>query len=90
MGGKGFAFDHVFTEESSQADVFEEVVRPVVGKLFEGFNSAVIAYGHTGTGKTYTIGTDPKVNCLYIYIYIYKGWVLSQLSFARLVDHEET
>jgi hypothetical protein len=61
VAGKGFAFDHIFTDVCEQASVYEESVRPIVKKFCAGFNCAVIAYGQTGTGKTYTIGTDPKV-----------------------------
>ncbi|XP_069689295.1 kinesin-like protein KIF21A isoform X2 [Periplaneta americana] len=58
--GKGYAFDHIFTEDDDQKTVYTESVRPAVKKLCAGFNCAVIAYGQTGTGKTYTMGTDPK------------------------------
>jgi hypothetical protein len=61
VAGKGYAFDHIFTDVCGQASVYEESVRPVVKKFCAGFNCAVIAYGRTGTGKTYTMGTDPKV-----------------------------
>ncbi|KDR17204.1 kinesin heavy chain-like [Zootermopsis nevadensis] len=61
VAGKGYAFDHIFTDICEQASVYEESVRPLVKKFCAGFNCAVITYGHTGTGKTYTIGTDSKL-----------------------------
>jgi hypothetical protein len=61
VAGKGYAFDHIFMDVCGQASVYEESVKSVVKKFCAGFNCAVIAYGQTGTGKTYTIGTNPKV-----------------------------
>jgi hypothetical protein len=61
VGGKGYAFDHIFTDKCEQAAVYEESVRPLVKKFCAGYNCAVITYGQTGAGKTYTIGTDVKV-----------------------------
>jgi len=55
-GGKVFAFDHVFSLASSQRDVFETCVRPLVDSLLTGFNSTILAYGQTGSGKTFTVG----------------------------------
>ncbi|CAN0364329.1 unnamed protein product, partial [Discosporangium mesarthrocarpum] len=40
-----------------QAQVFEEV-RPLVEGAVNGFSCAILAYGQTGTGKTYTISGD--------------------------------
>ena len=54
-GGKGFELDKVLTETCSQNDVFEEV-RSVVDRVWQGYNAAVLAYGQTGAGKTYTMG----------------------------------
>jgi hypothetical protein len=55
-GGKVFAFDHVFSLASSQREVFETCVRPLVDSLLAGFNSTILAYGQTGSGKTFTVG----------------------------------
>ena len=45
---------------SSQKDVFESIGRPLVDNAFAGYNSAVIAYGPTGSGKTYSIFGPPN------------------------------
>ncbi|KAG6427973.1 hypothetical protein SASPL_112221 [Salvia splendens] len=36
--------------------VYEVVAKPVVEGVLEGYNGTVMAYGQTGTGKTYTLG----------------------------------
>lgn len=50
-----FAFDNVFTEESTQEDVYNSVVQPVVRRFLAGENGTVFAYGATGAGKSYTM-----------------------------------
>lgn len=57
-----FSFDQVFDQESNQEIVYEESVRPLVKYVKQGYNCTVFAYGQTGTGKTFTIGTEPQVN----------------------------
>lgn len=37
------------------------MVRPLVNYVKDGYNCTVFAYGQTGTGKTYTIGSNVKV-----------------------------
>jgi kinesin family protein 3/17 len=53
-----FAYDRVFDEQSSQAEVFEQTCQPVVHSVLEGYNGTVLAYGQTGTGKTFTMEGD--------------------------------
>lgn len=46
-------------------DVYNEVARPIVDKVFDGFNGTIFAYGQTGTGKTFTMEgshTSPELN----------------------------
>ena len=50
-----FAYDRVFGEECSQSEIYSSAVQPVVLSSLEGYNGCIIAYGQTGTGKTYTI-----------------------------------
>lgn len=52
---KVFTFDAVYDGQSSQQDVYEETVRPLVSSVLDGFNGTIFAYGQTGTGKTYTM-----------------------------------
>lgn len=56
-GDKCFTFDHVFDEKSTQTQVYNLAVKPLVDSFLEGYNTTVIAYGQTGSGKTYTMGT---------------------------------
>ncbi|GMH09473.1 hypothetical protein Nepgr_011314 [Nepenthes gracilis] len=51
-----YEFDEVLTEFASQKRVYEVVAKPVVESVLEGYNGTVMAYGQTGTGKTYTLG----------------------------------
>ncbi|KAK6262995.1 hypothetical protein QUC31_008811 [Theobroma cacao] len=51
-----YAFDEVLTEFASQKRVYEVVAKPVVESVLDGYNGTVMAYGQTGTGKTYTLG----------------------------------
>mmetsp|Transcript_91920 Transcript_91920/g.259042 ORF Transcript_91920/g.259042 Transcript_91920/m.259042 type:complete len:1077 (-) Transcript_91920:62-3292(-) len=50
-----FAFDHVFDQGSSQPEVYEGTARESVASVLQGYNATVLAYGPTGTGKTYTM-----------------------------------
>lgn len=52
---KSFTFDYIFSEESTQKDLYRHVALPVVDKVLEGYNGTILVYGQTGTGKTYTM-----------------------------------
>lgn len=52
---KVFSFDSVYDWNSTQQDIYEETVRPLVSSVLDGFNGTIFAYGQTGTGKTYTM-----------------------------------
>ncbi|TVU48335.1 hypothetical protein EJB05_07969, partial [Eragrostis curvula] len=51
---ESYKFDEVFSENASQKRIYEVVAQPV--SVLEGYNGTVMAYGQTGTGKTYTVG----------------------------------
>ncbi|KAL8538668.1 hypothetical protein ACS0TY_000616 [Phlomoides rotata] len=57
---ESYRFDEVFTESASQKRVYEVVAKPVVESVLDGYNGTVMAYGQTGTGKTYTVGRMGK------------------------------
>ncbi|KAG9286765.1 hypothetical protein G9A89_012315 [Geosiphon pyriformis] len=60
--GKTYTFDRVFGEKATQNDVFKEIVAPMLVEVLSGYNCSILAYGMTGTGKTYTMeGGDPTV-----------------------------
>ena len=50
-----FTFDNVFDPESTQEEVYKLTALPAVNSILEGYNSTILAYGQTGTGKTYTM-----------------------------------
>ena len=60
-GEHTFTFDTVFGPESTQAQVYEQVGKPVVEAVLEGYNATIFAYGQTGSGKTHTM-SGPSVS----------------------------
>eukprot|EP00501_MAST-03F_sp_TOSAG23-6_P001102 GSMAST32.ASY1.ANO1.1145.1 assembled CDS len=75
-----FEFDRVFSGESSQKQVFEDV-SPLITSVMDGYkilkyfskihNVCIFAYGQTGSGKTYTMQgppDDPGVNYRSMYV----------------------
>mmetsp|Transcript_34161 Transcript_34161/g.82231 ORF Transcript_34161/g.82231 Transcript_34161/m.82231 type:complete len:1318 (+) Transcript_34161:147-4100(+) len=50
-----YKFDNVFTAFSTQGEVFEQTLQPVIKDVLNGYESTVFAYGQTGTGKTHTM-----------------------------------
>ena len=55
MGKKKYTFDRIFDSESTQKQLFDNAIEPVVQSVMEGFNGTVLAYGQTGSGKTHTM-----------------------------------
>lgn len=53
--GKTFSFDRVFGQYSTQDQIFDSMVRPIIDETLAGFNCTIFAYGQTGTGKTHTM-----------------------------------
>ncbi|KAH9251139.1 hypothetical protein BASA81_011038 [Batrachochytrium salamandrivorans] len=50
-----FRFDQVFSEHTSQEEIFKSMAAPLVESVCQGTNCALFAYGQTGTGKTFTM-----------------------------------
>ncbi|KAH6639293.1 P-loop containing nucleoside triphosphate hydrolase protein [Boeremia exigua] len=55
-----FAFDRVFDDTTSQADIYESTAKPLLDNVLDGYNATVFAYGATGCGKTHTITGSPS------------------------------
>ncbi|KAM9410215.1 kinesin-like protein KIF18A [Pholidichthys leucotaenia] len=55
-----FVFDHVFDENATQVDIFENTTKGVLDGVMHGFNCTVFAYGATGAGKTHTMLGSPN------------------------------
>ncbi|KAJ9555322.1 hypothetical protein OSB04_009936 [Centaurea solstitialis] len=51
---KLYNFDKVLHPVSSQDEVFSEI-EPVIKSALDGYNVCILAYGQTGTGKTFTM-----------------------------------
>ena len=49
-----FNFDKVFLESDSNIDVFQEI-EEAISDLLKGYNTAIMAYGMTGAGKSHTM-----------------------------------
>jgi kinesin family protein 3/17 len=45
----------VYGPEATQSHVYETTARPAVLSVLEGYNATILAYGQTGTGKTFTM-----------------------------------
>jgi hypothetical protein len=52
---KTYAFDRVFGPDTSQRQLYQEAVAPIVQRVLDGFKCTVFAYGQTGSGKTYSM-----------------------------------
>lgn len=50
-----FTFDYVYDQDSTQQTIYENSARDAVQSTLEGYNATVLAYGQTGTGKTFTM-----------------------------------
>ena len=50
-----FTFDYVYDQNSTQEEVYIHSGKPAVLSVLEGYNATLLAYGQTGTGKTYTM-----------------------------------
>ncbi|XP_035660435.1 kinesin-like protein KIF21A isoform X5 [Branchiostoma floridae] len=59
---KSFTYDYVFDTNSQQERIYESCIQPLIEGCFEGYNATVLAYGQTGAGKTYTMGTGFDVS----------------------------
>ncbi|CAM9421115.1 unnamed protein product, partial [Discosporangium mesarthrocarpum] len=51
-----FGFDLAFRASCGQEEVYERLAQPIVEGVLAGYGGLVMAYGQTGTGKTYTMG----------------------------------
>ena len=54
-----FKVDETFDEASGQEVIWESVGAPAVSAALEGYNAAILAYGQTGAGKTFTMVGQP-------------------------------
>ena len=57
QGRKIFIFDRVFAEDISQHAVWD-YLQDSVDSFLQGYNVSLLAYGQSGSGKSYTMGTS--------------------------------
>lgn len=57
QGRKLFVFDRVFGPEIDQAGIWD-YLEECINAFTQGYNVSVLAYGQSGAGKSYTMGTS--------------------------------
>ena len=57
QGKKLFVFDRVFGEDIGQPGVWE-YLSDSINSFVQGYNVSILAYGQSGAGKSYTMGTS--------------------------------
>ncbi|EAW13171.1 kinesin family protein [Aspergillus clavatus NRRL 1] len=57
QGRKLFVFDRVFPETTDQDGIWE-YLSDSVSSFLQGYNVSILAYGQSGAGKSYTMGTS--------------------------------
>lgn len=57
QGRKIFVFDRVFSPDTTQDGVWE-YLEESVSAFLQGFNVSLLAYGQSGAGKSFTMGTS--------------------------------
>ncbi|KAI9828082.1 MAG: hypothetical protein M1832_003609 [Thelocarpon impressellum] len=57
QGRKLFVFDRVFGEDVDQEGVWD-YIQESVNAFVQGYNVSILAYGQSGSGKSYTMGTS--------------------------------
>lgn len=50
-----FSIDKYFRSDSFQQDIYETSAKPIVESTLLGYSGLILAYGPTGSGKTFTM-----------------------------------
>ncbi|KAI8564836.1 hypothetical protein RHMOL_Rhmol03G0213300 [Rhododendron molle] len=57
----GYEVDYCYEQNEDNSMIFSREIQPLISRVFDGQNVCIIAFGATGSGKTYTIqGTEEK------------------------------
>jgi hypothetical protein len=60
---KEYVYDAVFAPEATQKEVYDRSVGDAVRRnIFRGYNTTIIAYGQSGSGKTYTMSGQKEAD----------------------------
>ncbi|XP_030564825.1 kinesin-like protein Nod [Drosophila novamexicana] len=60
VNGNVFSFDYVFNSTVTQSELYDTLVHPLVLKVLSGYDCTALAYGQTGTGKSYSMGMSAE------------------------------
>jgi Kinesin motor domain/Regulator of chromosome condensation (RCC1) repeat len=61
LGQNSFTFDHIYSINDTSEKIYNDICKPIVEYIMEGFNGAVFMYGQTTSGKTYTMLGRPDL-----------------------------
>lgn len=50
-----YIFERIFAMPTLNEEVYQHVAVPMINSLFKGYNSCILAFGQSGSGKTYTM-----------------------------------
>ena len=53
-----YFYDYVFKPDTTTANVFDKMGKPIIDSALEGYNGTIFAYGQTSSGKTHTLMGD--------------------------------
>ena len=60
-----YEYDFVFGEKTTQEEVYDNTTASLIKQVVEGYSATIMAYGATGSGKTYTmVGQGDKVGLM--------------------------
>ncbi len=87
-----FTFDKAYDENSTNHQIYEEIVKPMIKAAFNRTKITCFAYGQTGSGKTYTMmgnnhnenDKSPQVPGLYLLSAVDVFKYLSSDSYSNL------
>ncbi|CAL0317445.1 unnamed protein product [Lupinus luteus] len=91
VGDRQFTFDSVFDSNSNQEDIFQTVGVPLVKNAIAGYNTSVLSYGQSGSGKTYTMWGPPSAMFEEPSLQSHKGVVprIFQMLFSELEREQQ-
>jgi centromeric protein E len=61
QGHQSFLFDHVYGPTTTTQEIHNQICRPIVQSVLDGYNGAVFMYGQTTSGKTYSMLGTPEL-----------------------------
>ncbi|KAI9362791.1 P-loop containing nucleoside triphosphate hydrolase protein [Pilaira anomala] len=57
-------FDQVYSTSATQYDIYKTSILPLLDSFIKGQNMTVLAYGKSGSGKSYTMGTGEETHAI--------------------------